>query len=65
MVLLTYVGYFFFLHFSDYAGSKYAIIGMMEALDSELHHAGKQGIRTTIICPYFINTELDKGFQTQ
>ncbi|KFW72778.1 Epidermal retinol dehydrogenase 2, partial [Pygoscelis adeliae] len=50
---------------SDYAGSKYAIIGMMEALDSELYHAGKQGIRTTIICPYFINTELAKGFQTQ
>ncbi|XP_009287594.1 PREDICTED: epidermal retinol dehydrogenase 2 [Aptenodytes forsteri] len=50
---------------SDYAGSKYAVIGMMEALDSELYHAGKHGIKTTIICPYFINTELAKGFQTQ
>ncbi|KAM7122958.1 LOW QUALITY PROTEIN: epidermal retinol dehydrogenase 2-like [Ciconia maguari] len=50
---------------SDYAGSKYAVIGMMEALDSELYHAGKQGIKTTIICPYFINTELAKAFQTQ
>ncbi|NXF37021.1 RDHE2 dehydrogenase, partial [Nyctibius bracteatus] len=50
---------------SDYAGSKHAIIGMMEALDSELYHAGKQGIKTTIICPYFVNTKLAKGFQTQ
>ncbi|KGL99479.1 Epidermal retinol dehydrogenase 2, partial [Charadrius vociferus] len=49
----------------DYAASKYAIIGMMEALDSELYHAGKHGIKITIICPYFVNTELVKGFQTQ
>lgn len=38
---------------------------MMEALDSELYHTGKHGIKTTIICPYFVNTELAKGFQTQ
>ncbi|GAB0182382.1 epidermal retinol dehydrogenase 2-like [Grus americana] len=50
---------------SDYAGSKFAVIGMMEAIDSELYHAGKRGIKTTVICPYFINTELAKGFQTQ
>ncbi|NXT48598.1 RDHE2 dehydrogenase, partial [Pluvianellus socialis] len=50
---------------SDYAASKYAIIGMMEALHSELYHTGKHGIKTTIICPYFINTELAKDFQTQ
>ncbi|NXX80510.1 RDHE2 dehydrogenase, partial [Urocolius indicus] len=50
---------------SDYAGSKSAVIGMMEALDSELYHAGKQGVKITVICPYLINTELAKGFQTQ
>ncbi|XP_074002652.1 epidermal retinol dehydrogenase 2-like [Numenius arquata] len=50
---------------SDYAGSKYAVFGMMEALHSELYHAGKHGIKTTVICPYFINTELVKGFQSQ
>ncbi|NXE79643.1 RDHE2 dehydrogenase, partial [Cochlearius cochlearius] len=49
---------------TDYSASKYAIIGMMEALDSELYHTGKQGIKTTIICPYFVNTELAKGFQS-
>ncbi|XP_005238290.1 epidermal retinol dehydrogenase 2-like [Falco biarmicus] len=50
---------------SDYAASKCAIIGMMEAIASELYHAGKQGIKTTIICPYFTNTKLAKGFQCQ
>ncbi|NXE18589.1 RDHE2 dehydrogenase, partial [Ardeotis kori] len=50
---------------SDYAASKHAIIGMMEALNSELYHTGKRGIKTTIICPYFVNTQLAKGFQTQ
>ncbi|XP_010158026.1 PREDICTED: epidermal retinol dehydrogenase 2-like, partial [Eurypyga helias] len=48
-----------------YSASKYAVIGMMEALDSELYHTGKQGIKTTIICPYFVNTQLAKGIQTQ
>ncbi|KFP88669.1 Epidermal retinol dehydrogenase 2, partial [Acanthisitta chloris] len=45
---------------TDYASSKYAVIGMMEAINSELYHAGKHGIKTTIICPYFINTALTK-----
>lgn len=39
---------------------KYVIIEMMETLDSEMYHAGKQGIKITIICPYVINIELTK-----
>ncbi|NXG63178.1 RDHE2 dehydrogenase, partial [Hemiprocne comata] len=50
---------------SDYAASKSAIIEMMKAIDSELYHAGKQGIKTTIICPYFANTKLARGFKSQ
>ncbi|KAM6318406.1 epidermal retinol dehydrogenase 2-like [Aegotheles albertisi] len=50
---------------SDYSASKSAIIGMMEALDSELYYVGKQGIKTTIICPYFVNTKLAKDFRSQ
>ncbi|NWR89005.1 RDHE2 dehydrogenase, partial [Furnarius figulus] len=49
---------------TDYSASKYAVVGMMEAINSELYHAGKHGIKTTIICPYFINTALSKGFQS-
>ncbi|NWT00648.1 RDHE2 dehydrogenase, partial [Mionectes macconnelli] len=49
---------------TDYAASKHAVIGMMEAINSELYHAGKHGIKTTIICPYAVNTKLIKGFQS-
>ncbi|NXO71413.1 RDHE2 dehydrogenase, partial [Phainopepla nitens] len=49
---------------SDYCASKSAIIGMMEAIHSELYHGGKHGIKTTIICPYFISTKLSKGFKS-
>ncbi|NXU39707.1 RDHE2 dehydrogenase, partial [Drymodes brunneopygia] len=50
---------------SDYCPSKSAIIGMMEAINSELYHTGKCGIKTTIICPYFISTRLSKGFKSK
>ncbi|KAL2308369.1 hypothetical protein Nmel_001402 [Mimus melanotis] len=49
---------------SDYCASKSAIIGMMEAINSELYHGGKRGTKTTIICPYFISTRLSKGFKS-
>ncbi|NXB03913.1 RDHE2 dehydrogenase, partial [Cnemophilus loriae] len=49
---------------SDYSASKGAIIGMMEAINSELYHEGKCGIKTTIICPYFISTKSSKGFKS-
>ncbi|NXX34994.1 RDHE2 dehydrogenase, partial [Nicator chloris] len=49
---------------TDYCASKAAIIGMMEAINSELYHEGKCGIKTTIICPYFISTRLSKGFKS-
>ncbi|NWU40508.1 RDHE2 dehydrogenase, partial [Hylia prasina] len=49
---------------SDYSASKGAVIGMMEAINSELYHGGKRGIKTTIICPYFVSTKLSKGFKS-
>ncbi|XP_065608630.1 epidermal retinol dehydrogenase 2 [Cyrtonyx montezumae] len=50
---------------SDYSSSKFAIIGMMEAINSELYRAGKHGVKTTIVCPYFVNTELIRGIQVK
>uniref|UniRef100_A0A8C8B9E4 Uncharacterized protein n=1 Tax=Otus sunia TaxID=257818 RepID=A0A8C8B9E4_9STRI len=41
-----------------YSASKCAVIGMMGAIDSELYHAGRHGVKATVICPYFINTKL-------
>ncbi|XP_005517199.1 PREDICTED: epidermal retinol dehydrogenase 2-like [Pseudopodoces humilis] len=53
-----------FYRLSDYCASKSAVVGMMEAINSELYHEGKCGIKTTIICPYFISTRLSKGFKS-
>ncbi|XP_041878499.1 epidermal retinol dehydrogenase 2-like [Corvus kubaryi] len=50
---------------SDYCASKSAVIGMMEAINSELYHGGKRGIKIKIICPYFISTRLSKGFKSK
>ncbi|NXP67480.1 RDHE2 dehydrogenase, partial [Chloropsis cyanopogon] len=49
---------------TDYCASKSAVIGLMEGINSEMYHEGKCGIKTTIICPYFISTRLAKGFKS-
>uniref|UniRef100_A0A8C4VBZ5 Epidermal retinol dehydrogenase 2 n=1 Tax=Gopherus evgoodei TaxID=1825980 RepID=A0A8C4VBZ5_9SAUR len=48
---------------TDYSASKFAIIGFLESLTFELQAAGKKGIKTTIVCPSFINTELSTGIR--
>jgi short-chain dehydrogenase, putative len=41
----------------DYCASKFAVIGLMEALDQELHEGGKnQDIHLTTICPLAMST---------
>ncbi|XP_065652026.1 estradiol 17-beta-dehydrogenase 11 isoform X2 [Hydra vulgaris] len=42
----------------DYSASKYALIGYHESLTLELREQGFNNIRTTCICPNFINTGL-------
>jgi all-trans-retinol dehydrogenase (NAD+) len=46
---------------TDYAASKYAVVGFDDALRSELRHLGHRGIRTTVVCPYFISTGMFEG----
>ncbi|KAL3889585.1 hypothetical protein ACJMK2_001922 [Sinanodonta woodiana] len=44
----------------DYSASKFAVFGMTEALSEELHHLHKDGIKTTTVCPMFVDTGLTK-----
>ena len=46
---------------TDYAASKHAAVGFDDALRAELRHLGHRGIRTTIVCPYFISTGMFEG----
>ena len=49
---------------TDYNASKFAAFGFDESLRMEFRRR-KMNIRTTIICPYFINTGMFKGVKTR
>ena len=47
---------------SDYCASKFAVIGLDDALRSELFMKGHSDyISTTIVCPFITNTGMFKG----
>lgn len=45
----------------DYCASKFGLYGMNEALRMELKHDGFSEIRTTIVCPFLVDTGLFAG----
>jgi len=49
----------------DYCASKFAAVGFTESLRSELSTSGKTGVRTTLVCPYVINTGMFQGAKTR
>jgi all-trans-retinol dehydrogenase (NAD+) len=46
---------------TDYSASKWAATGLAEALRLELKHMGATGVKTTCVCPYFIDTGMFDG----
>lgn len=50
---------------ADYCSSKFAAIGFAESVALELLATGKDGVQTTIVCPYFINTGMFDGCTTK
>jgi all-trans-retinol dehydrogenase (NAD+) len=49
---------------ADYCASKWAAVGLDEALRVELK-CGNSRIKTTVVCPYFINTGMFHGVKTR
>ena len=49
---------------TDYATSKWAAVGFDESLRAELRQIAP-GVKTTIVCPYFINTGMFHGVKTR
>ncbi|NXS64540.1 DHB11 dehydrogenase, partial [Brachypteracias leptosomus] len=47
-----------------YCSSKFAAVGFHKALTEELSTLGKDGIKTTCLCPVFINTGFVKNPST-
>jgi all-trans-retinol dehydrogenase (NAD+) len=48
----------------DYASSKHAAVGFDESLRMELHDSAP-GVRTTVVCPFYINTGMFEGVTTR
>lgn len=49
---------------ADYCASKFAAVGFDESLRAELRQIAP-GIRTTVICPYYITTGMFEGVKTR
>lgn len=49
----------------DYCASKFGAVGIHKALTSELHSTKTDGVHTTCVCPYFINTGMFDGVKTR
>jgi all-trans-retinol dehydrogenase (NAD+) len=50
---------------TDYAASKHAAIGFAESLRAELKRAGRTGIKTTIVEPFYVDTGMVKGVESR
>ncbi|NXA73968.1 RDHE2 dehydrogenase, partial [Thryothorus ludovicianus] len=50
---------------SDYCASKFAAVGFAEAVDMEMRILKKTGVKTTIVCPYMINTGMFDGVKSR
>jgi all-trans-retinol dehydrogenase (NAD+) len=49
---------------ADYSASKFAVFGFDEAIRMELRRLGS-AVRTTVVCPFFIDTGMFAGVQTR
>ncbi|XP_036599901.1 short-chain dehydrogenase/reductase family 16C member 6-like [Trichosurus vulpecula] len=49
----------------DYCASKFAAFGFAESIYLELRKLKKHGVKTTIVCPYFIKTGMFSGCSTK
>ena len=49
----------------DYSASKFGAVGFQESLTMELDSLGKDGVHTTTVCPFFINTGMFDGVKTR
>ncbi|XP_043101251.1 epidermal retinol dehydrogenase 2 [Puntigrus tetrazona] len=50
---------------ADYCASKFAAVGFAESMGLELLSMGCDGVKTTIVCPFFINTGMFDGANTK
>ncbi|XP_068022834.1 epidermal retinol dehydrogenase 2 [Melanerpes formicivorus] len=50
---------------ADYCASKFAAVGFAESIAIEMKAMGSSGVKTTIVCPFYINTGMFEGCQSK
>ena len=50
---------------ADYCASKFSAVGFEESLRFELQALGKEGVHTTLVCPYLVSTGMFDGCQVR
>ena len=50
---------------ADYCASKFASVGFDESIRMELRRKGIDGVKTTLVAPYYINTGMFKGVKSR
>ncbi|XP_054250677.1 epidermal retinol dehydrogenase 2 [Indicator indicator] len=50
---------------SDYCASKYGAVGFAESIALEMRDMGKNGVKTTVVCPFVINTGMFDGCEAK
>ena len=56
VTIASMAGYFGSPGLCDYCASKFAAVGFDESLRNELLRLGKTGVKTTVVCPFYVNS---------
>ena len=59
--IVSVAGFLSINKLSDYCSSKFAALGLNDAVREELRANKKNGVKVTCVCPYFINTGMFDG----
>ncbi len=65
ITIASSAGFFGVAGLMDYCASKFGAVGIHESLTSELFTLGIDGVKTTLVCPYYINTGMFDGVKAR
>jgi len=65
VTIASLAGYFGSCGQVDYCASKFAAVGFDDGLRLELASLGKTGVKTTVVCPFYISTGMFEGARTK
>lgn len=65
VTIASLAGQFGMTGLGDYCASKFGAVGFEESMRYELQALKKYGVKTTVVCPFFINTGMFEGAESE